>query len=47
MGPGFRYVAVKEYGGWLASIVSDDTLKAAFRQASDMTLLDGFGIEHI
>jgi hypothetical protein len=44
---GFRDVAIKEYREWLASTVSDDTLKTAFRQASDMTLLDGFDLEHI
>jgi hypothetical protein len=45
--PGFRDIAVKEYGKWLVSTVSDDTLKAAFRQASDVTLSDGFDLEHI
>ena len=45
--PGFRDVAVKEYGEWLASSVSDDALKAAFRRASDITLSDGFDLEHI
>lgn len=45
--PGFRDVAVKEYGEWLASTVSDDILKAAFRQACDVTLSDGFDLEHI
>lgn len=45
--PGFRDIAVKEYGEWLASNVSDETLKAAFRQASDVTLSDGFDLEHV
>jgi hypothetical protein len=36
--PGFKDVAVKEYGEWLASNVSDNSLKAAFRQACDITL---------
>ncbi|CAG8198344.1 unnamed protein product [Penicillium salamii] len=45
--PGFRDEAVKEYGEWLASTVSDVTLKAAFRQACDVTLSDGFDLEHI
>jgi hypothetical protein len=36
--PGFKDVAVKEYGEWLASNVSDDSLKAAFLQACDITL---------
>ena len=45
--PGFRDLAVKEYGEWLASTVSDDKLKAAFRQACDVTLSDGFDLEHI
>ena len=45
--PGFGDLAVKEYGEWLASTLSDDTLKAAFRQASDMTLSDGFDLMHI
>ena len=44
--PGFKDVAVKEYGEWLASNVSDDTFKAGFRQASDITLSDGFELEH-
>ena len=44
---GFRDVAVKEYGEWLASSVSDDALKAAFRRACDITLSDGFDLEHI
>jgi hypothetical protein len=42
--PGFKDVAVKEYNEWLAS---NDTLKAGFRQACDITLLDGFELEHI
>lgn len=45
--PGFKDVAVKQYGEWLASSVSDETLKAAFRQACDVTLSDGFGLKHI
>ncbi|CAI7587822.1 unnamed protein product [Penicillium manginii] len=45
--PGVRDVAVKEYGQWLASTVSDDTLKAAFRQACDVTLSGGFDLGHI
>lgn len=45
--PGFRDVAVKEYGEWLTSSVEDDTLKAAFRQAYNVTLLDGFDLEYI
>lgn len=45
--PGFKDVAVKEYGEWLASNVSDDTLKAGFRQACDITLSDSFELEHI
>lgn len=45
--PGFKDVAVKEYSELLASSVSDDTLKAAFRQACDVTLSDGFDLEHI
>lgn len=45
--PGFRNIAVKEYGEWLASYVSDETLKAVFRQASDVTLSDDFDLEHI
>ncbi|OQE60813.1 hypothetical protein PENNAL_c0090G09820, partial [Penicillium nalgiovense] len=45
--PGFKDVAVKEYGEWLASNVSDDSLKAGFRQACDITLSDGFELEHI
>lgn len=45
--PGFKDVAVKEYGEWLTSSVEDDALKAAFRQACDVTLSDGFDLEHI
>jgi hypothetical protein len=45
--PGFKDIAVKDYGEWLASTVSVDTLKAAFRQACDVTLSDGFDLEHI
>jgi hypothetical protein len=45
--PGLKDVAVKEYGEWLASNVSDDALKAGFRQACDITLSDGFELEHI
>jgi hypothetical protein len=45
--PGLKDVAVKEYSEWLVSNVSDDTLKAAFRQACDITLSDGFELEHI
>ncbi|EAW11437.1 uncharacterized protein ACLA_091350 [Aspergillus clavatus NRRL 1] len=45
--PGFRDIAVREYGEWLASNVSDETLNAAFRQASVVTLSDSFDLEHI
>lgn len=45
--PGYRDVAVKEFGEWLASSVSDGTLKAAFRQACDVALSDGFDLEYI
>lgn len=45
--PGFKDVAVKEYGEWLTSNVCDDTLKDGFRQACDITLSDGFELEHI
>lgn len=45
--PGCKDVAVKQYGEWLASSVSNDTLKAVFQQACDVTLSDGFGLEHI
>jgi hypothetical protein len=45
--PGFKDIAIKEYGEWLALNVSDDTLKAGFRQACDITLSDGFELEHI
>lgn len=45
--PSLRDAAVKEYGEWLTSRVGDVTLKAAFRQACDVTLSDGFDLEHI
>ena len=45
--PGFKDVAVKEYGEWLASRVEDDTLKTAFRRACVVTLSDGFDLKQI
>lgn len=45
--PRLKDVAIKEYGEWLALNVSDYTLKAGFRQAYDITLLDGFEHKHI
>ncbi|KAJ5433612.1 uncharacterized protein N7458_012768, partial [Penicillium daleae] len=45
--PETRDAAIKEYGKWLASSVEDDALKAAFRQACDVTLSDGFDLKHI
>ncbi|KAJ5588214.1 hypothetical protein N7537_010892 [Penicillium hordei] len=39
-------MAVGEYGEWLASNVSDDALKAAFRQACDITLSEDFELAH-
>lgn len=45
--PGYRDLAVKEYSEWLASSVSDDSLKAEFQQVCDIALLDGFGLDHI
>ncbi|KAJ5246842.1 hypothetical protein N7468_001825 [Penicillium chermesinum] len=44
--PGFTDVAVKEYSEWLASDVTDNTPKAGFRQACQVTLSDGFELEH-
>lgn len=45
--PGPRDIAVKEYGEWHASNVSDEALKAAFRQASSEMLADGLDLEQI
>jgi hypothetical protein len=45
--PGLRDEAVKEYREWLASGVGDSNLKAAFRQAYDVTLSNGFDLGHI
>lgn len=45
--PVLRVIAIKEYGKWLASPVEDNSLKAAFRQACEITLPDSFSLEHI
>ena len=45
--PGPRDIAVKEYGEWHASNVSDEALKAAFRKASSEMLADGLDLEQI
>jgi hypothetical protein len=45
--PGFRDIAVKEYGAWFALSVEDDTLEAAFRQACDVTLSNAFDLGQI
>lgn len=45
--PGPRDVAVKEYGEWQESNVTNDTLKAAFRQACDAMLEDGLDLEQV
>lgn len=45
--PGFKDVAVREYSEWLVSNVSNDSLKSGFRQVCDITLSDGFELEHI
>lgn len=45
--PGPRDVAVKEYGEWQQSNVTDDNLKAAFRQACDVALEDGLDLEQV
>ncbi|KAJ5808867.1 hypothetical protein N7474_010136 [Penicillium riverlandense] len=45
--PGPRDVAVKEYVEWQQSNVTDDNLKAAFRQACDVTLEDGLDLEQV
>lgn len=44
---GPRDEAVKEYGGGQASNVTDDTLKAAFRQVCDVMLENGLRFEQV
>ncbi|CAI7627778.1 unnamed protein product [Penicillium glandicola] len=45
--PGPRDDAVKEYSEWQVSNVTDDTLKAAFRQAYDVMLENGLDLEQV
>ncbi|KAJ5685761.1 hypothetical protein N7536_008380, partial [Penicillium majusculum] len=43
--PGPRDVALKEYGEWQESNVTNDTLEGAFRQACDVMLEDGLDLD--
>jgi hypothetical protein len=45
--PGPRDEAVKEYGEWQVSQVTDDTLKTAFRQVCDVMLENGLDLEQV
>ena len=45
--PGPRDIAVKEYSEWQELNVTNDTLKAAFRQACDAILEDGLDLEQV
>jgi hypothetical protein len=45
--PGPRDEAVKEYSQWQVSIVTDDTLKAAFLQVCDLMLENGLDLEQV
>lgn len=45
--PGPRDIAVKEYGEWQQPNIADDDLKAAFRQACDVTLEDGLDLKQV
>ncbi|OQD90179.1 hypothetical protein PENVUL_c308G06436, partial [Penicillium vulpinum] len=45
--PGPRDKAVKEYGEWQVSNVTDDTLKAAFREICDMMIDNGLDLEQV
>ncbi|KAJ5174794.1 uncharacterized protein N7482_000671 [Penicillium canariense] len=45
--PGPRDVAVEEYGERQQSNVTDDNLKAAFRQACNVTLEDGLDLKQV
>ncbi|KAJ5092277.1 hypothetical protein NUU61_007147 [Penicillium alfredii] len=45
--PGPRDEAVKEYSEWQVSNVTDDTLKAAFRQVCDVMLENGLDLEQV
>lgn len=45
--PGPRDEAVKEYGEWQVSNITDDTLKAAFREICDMMIDNGLDLEQV
>lgn len=45
--PGPRDEAVKEYGEWQVSNVTDDPLKAAFREICDMMIDNGLDLEKV
>ncbi|KAJ5240563.1 uncharacterized protein N7469_002154 [Penicillium citrinum] len=45
--PGPRDEAVKEYSEWQVTNVTDDTLKAAFRQVCDLMLENGLDLEQV
>ncbi|CAG8111944.1 unnamed protein product [Penicillium nalgiovense] len=45
--PGPRDEAVKEYGEWQVSNVTDDTLKAVFREIRDMMIDNGLDLEQV
>jgi hypothetical protein len=45
--PGLRDVAVREYSAWHEANVSDDNLKAQFRQACDVALANGLDLQLI
>lgn len=45
--PGPRDVVVKEYSEWQQSNITDDTVKSAFRQACDVTLVKVLHIEQV
>ena len=45
--PGFKEAVVKVCGERLTSNISNDTLKAGFCQACDITLPNDFELEHI
>lgn len=45
--PGPRDLAVKEYSEWQQSKVVDETLKAEFRKAYEVTLQDGLDLEQV
>jgi hypothetical protein len=45
--PGPRDIAVRKYSDWQQSKVHDETMKAEFRKACDVTLEEGLDLEQV